>query len=485
MDKSLFLEDLLDGFIGRRQELAELKRVYEGRTASLVVIKGRRRIGKSRLIAEFARPYQFYPFMGLAPRKGITSQDQRNEFIRQLKSYFDLMVENSEDWGYLFSLLAKQTQTGCIVILLDEISWMANDDPDFLGKLKIIWDLQFSKNHQLMLILCGSVSSWIEENILSNRGYLGRPSLHMTLSELPLSDCNKFWENNGNIAAFEKLKMLSLTGGVPRYLELMNPALTAEENIRLLCFNKNGPLFDEFKYIFSDIYGKRGNIYQKIVEFLSHGSASREAISQNTHLDPSGDLTKYLTELEHGGFIAREYTWQTKTKKESKLSQYRLSDNYTRFYLKYIYPNKTLIEKGRFEETSLNSLPGWYSILALQFENLVVNNHKMIAQLLGIKAEDIIMGNPYFQRKTTKQASCQIDYMIQTKHDTVYICEIKFQRKEIGKDIIDEVKEKIEKIVLPKYVSRRPVLIHVNGVKDEVIDEQYFTKIIDFSEMLN
>lgn len=337
-----------------------------------------------------------------------------------------------------------------------------------------------------MLIPCGSVSSWIEDNILSSTGYLGRPSLHMTLHELPLSDCHKFWGDiTNNISSYEKLKMLSLTGGVPRYLELMNPKLTAEENIRLLCFNKNGPLFDEFKYIFSDIYGKRGDIYQKIVEFLCSGASSREKISINTNLTLSGDLTKYLIELEQGGFIVREYTWNTKTGEESKLSHYRLCDNYTRFYLKYINPNKTLIEKGRFEKASLNSLPGWHSILALQFENLVLNNHKIITQLLGIKTEDIIMENPYFQRKTTRHAGCQIDYLIQTKHDTVYVCEIKFSRREIGSEIIKEMREKMIRLKLPKHISRRAVLIHIYGVKDDVIDEQFFSNIIDFGEILN
>lgn len=475
----------MQSFIGRKQELAELRRVHEGRMASLVIIKGRRRIGKSRLIAEFASQYQYYPFMGLTPRKGITAQDQRNEFIRQLKSHFGLSVSHDNDWGDLFSTLAKHTQKGNIVILFDEISWMADNDPDFLGKLKIIWDLEFTRNTQLMLILCGSVSSWIEDNILSSTGYLGRPNLHMTLRELPLSDCNQFWGELGkNISAYEKLKLLSVTGGVPRYLELMNPSLTAEENIRLMCFNKNGPLFDEFKYIFSDIYGKKSDIYIKIVEFLSSSKASREDISKHTHLSQSGDLTKHLTALEQGGFIVRDYTWDTKTGKESKLSYYRLSDNYTRFYLKYILPQKTMIEKNKFENTSLSSLPGWYTILGLQFENMVIRNHETIRALLGIKAEDVVMENPYFQKKTTRQAGCQIDYMIQTKHDTVYICEIKFKRHEIGMSIIKEVTEKINNLKLPKHISRRPVLIHVNGVKDEVIDEQFFSKIIDFSQVL-
>ncbi len=109
-------------------------------------------------------------------------------------------------------MLAKQCAHGRVVITLDEISWMADDDPTFLGKLKSVWDLHFSNNNELILILCGSVSSWIDKEILSSTGYLGRPSLHMTIKELPMPDCNKFWGNTrNNISSYEKFKILSLT----------------------------------------------------------------------------------------------------------------------------------------------------------------------------------------------------------------------------------------------------------------------------------
>jgi hypothetical protein len=101
---------------------------------------------------------------------------------------------------------------------------MGSLDPTFLGKLKNAWDLQFSNNSKLILILCGSVSSWIEKNIIKSTGFLGRPSLYLTLEALPLSDCDHFWDGKGHgISIYEKLKILSVTGGVPRYLELINP----------------------------------------------------------------------------------------------------------------------------------------------------------------------------------------------------------------------------------------------------------------------
>lgn len=473
-------------FIGREQELKTLNRLLDLRSASLVVIKGRRRIGKSRLIGEFAKQFKHYTFSGLAPRKGMTAQSQRDEFAKQLSQQFHLPTLKADDWSDLFLYLANQTTSGRQVILFDEISWLATDDPDFLGKLKIAWDTHFKKNHELILILCSSVSTWIEKNILSNTGYLGRPTLHMTLQELPLSDCKKFWGSmDDKTSAYEKFKLLSVTGGVPRYLELINHNETAEENIRFLCFTPNGPLFDEFKYIFSDIYGKRSTTYQKIVGALENGSSSQKDISSNAHIIQGSDLSEYLDDLTNGGFVSRDHTWSLKNAKASKLSVYRLRDNYTRFYLKYITPQHENIEKGRFDERSITSLPGWNTILGLQFENLVINNHAAIIKALNIHNEDIVFDNPYFQRKTTRHPGCQIDYMIQTRHDCVYVCEIRFSRNEIKPDIIDEMKEKIKKIVLPRNFSYRPVLIHVNGVHEDVIDSRYFSHIVSFADLLS
>ena len=146
-------------------------------------------MGKSRLVEEFARGKKIFNFIGLAPTEFTTAQDERNEFSAQLSRQTGLPAIKTEDWSDLFLLLAAQVKTGRVIVFLDEISWMAHGDDNFLGKLKSIWDLNFKKNPKLILILCGSVSSWIEENILSSTGYFGRVSLKITLEELSLPHC--------------------------------------------------------------------------------------------------------------------------------------------------------------------------------------------------------------------------------------------------------------------------------------------------------
>src|SRR5579872_1004635 len=216
---------MIHPFIGRKRELQLLNELFKKKSASLVVIRGRRRIGKSRLTQEFAKNISHYVFSGLAPNGSISAEDQREEFARQMQRELKIPLPRSDDWGDLFWLVAQQMQTGKVVLVLDEISWMGSKSPAFLAKLKTACDLYFKKNPQLILILCGSISSWIEENILSSTGFMGRISLDMVLGELPLHECNAFWNaEQERVAAFDKFKLLSVTGGVPRYLEEILPS---------------------------------------------------------------------------------------------------------------------------------------------------------------------------------------------------------------------------------------------------------------------
>lgn len=473
----------MNSFVGRETELSELKRQVSKRISSLIIIKGRRRIGKSRLIEEFCKNYSHSVFVGLPPTNKTTKESQLNEFANQLGVAFGIPGVKADDWTTLFLLLAKQVKRGRVIIVLDEISWIGSKDPDFLGKLKNAWDLHFKKNPQLILIICGSAAAWIDKNILASTGFMGRVSYTMTLDELSLSDCNAFWDGIGSqFSAYDKFKMLSVTGGVPRYLEEIQPRHSAEENICHLCFKKGGLLANEFKQIFSDLFGSRSEKYKKIIKALVQGSLDYGEICKKINVGKSGLISEYLNDLIISGFISRDHTWDPKTGLSAPLLfKYRLKDNYLRFYLKYIESKLPEIERGVYQLRSLTSLPGWSSIMGLQFENLVLNNRQFIHQCLKLSPDDIVVENPYFQHKTTRQSACQIDYMIQTRTNVLYICEIKFTRNEIKKDIIHEMKEKISRLYVPKGLSTCPVLIHVNGVHDSVIDSNYFTEIIDFS----
>lgn len=469
-------------FFGREHELELLSRFLKKPTAGLAVCCGRRRIGKSTLIEHAAKEYPFFEFYGLSPREGITNKNQLDHFSRTLSKHFSVPFINFSDWQEAFDMLASLTRQGRYVIFLDEISWMGGKDKDFPGKLKGVWDTRFKKNPDLKLILCGSVSSWISENILKSKGFVGRVSLTIDLKELPLSEANRFWSKTPYISAFEKFKILCVIGGVPRYLEEIDPHIDAEKNIKQLAFTAGGLLADEFDKIFSDLFGNNTPEYEAIVRTLIHQPQSTEEIARALGTGLSGHLSERLTVLRECGFLERDYVWKEK-KRIEKLSKYRLRDNYLRFYLKYIEPKKELIEKKLYNEVDLDNLPDWPSIMGLQFENLVLNNLAQIVKALGISTESILSASPYFQNATKTKPGVQVDLLIQTKYST-YVCEVKFC-KSIGVEIIPEVIEKIEKLKISKTVSIRPVLIYQGELSKQVIKENFFSNIIPFDDLLN
>lgn len=467
-------------FYGREAELNLLRRYLKKVSASLLVVKGRLCIGKSRLITEFVRGYKVLSFIGLPPDDRTTAQDQRDYFYQQMKQQLGIEGLSAEDWADLFWHLAKYVEEGRVILVLDEINWMGSLDNTFLGKLKSAWDQHFKQNDELLFILSGSMSKWIEDNILSSTGFMGRISQEITLRELPLRICVQFWRSHANqVSAYEIFKMLSVTGGVPRYLEEIDPDKSAEENIQLLAFTQGGVLVKEFERIFSDLFTQRSSRYKQIVNFLAKGPANLAQICEAIQMEKGGTVSQYLDDLVETGYLARDKMWNLKTGATSNLARYRLRHNYLRFYLKTIEPNLDKIEKGRLKHAL-----AWHTIMGLQFENLVLNNAEEIHSLLHIDPGEIINDGPYFQRATSTQAGCQIDYLIQTKFSTLYLIEIKFARDSIGKEVIHEVEEKTKRLQRAKNFSIRPVLIHVNGVKSSVLEAGYFAKIIDFAELL-
>ncbi|MDP6354223.1 MAG: AAA family ATPase [Planctomycetota bacterium] len=475
-------------FIGRDYELETLQGLVEKQAASLVVITGRRRIGKSRLIEEFAErngKYRHASISALAPQPGITPELQKKAFAEQMQREMGMPPVQHADWLDLFTHLARATEKKKWIVLLDEISWMAKDDPEFLPKLKIAWDLHFKKNPKLILFLCGSVSSWLDKNILSNTGFVGRVSKHLRVEELSMPHCNHFWgAARDRISFYDKLKVISVTGAVPRYLEEIVVKRSAEENIRRLCFSPEGLLFREFDQIFSDLFDQRGPIYQEIVATLADGHGAMTDVIERLGGGKGGVMSTYLNDLILAGFLQREFTWDPKRCSISKLSRFRLQDNYLRFYLKYVLPNRQKIENRRFAQAPMSALAGWDSLVGLQFENLVLRNREFIWKRCGLSPSEIELEGPFFQQGTKRRRGCQIDYLIQTKHGPLYLCEIKFSRNPISADVEVEVLDKADRLDAPKHCSILPILIHANQVSERVQYGEVFARIIDFSEIL-
>lgn len=481
-------------FIGREREMLDLTQLRSKKRASLVCVTGRRRIGKSTLIREFGKSYRnHFSVQGLAPQEVNAAEknswhgalrDQLRHFSDQVSRHFDLPKVQFQDWSEALTFLANKTKNGKQLVVLDEVSWMAHGDPLFSSRLKDVWDTQFSQNPNLILIVCGSVSSWIQDNILNHTNFVGRVSLSLNLQELPLEKLNMFWPNSAKISSFEKLLVLSVTGGVPKYLEEVVDAQTGEKNLLRLCFRASGILYSDFERIFRDIFGRRYRSMERIVRACLESKMSPMDLAKKIKVDANSEFYDSLSVLEMAGFIARDFYFKTNGD-VSKLSRIRVKDNYLRFYLKYIEPNKERMKNKEYK--SLFDLKSFESVLGLQFENLILSNISTLYPSLDLRDEEIVSAAPYLQKKNSQhKEGCQIDLLIHAKLNVFYMCEIKC-KKTIDKTIITEVERKSRALKLPKRASLRPVLICEGEIYLPHLDEikAYFFKIIQFSDLLS
>ena len=337
-----------------------------------------------------------------------------------------------------------------------------------------------------MLVVCGSVTSWIEKEIVSNLAFEGRISLDLKIEDLLLNEINQFWTKKKiNMGTFEKMILLSITGGVPKYLEEILLKDTAENNIIEICFKKSGFLYNEFDKIFREIFLRKTNTMEKIIRLCLNQRLSPAELAKKMKTSLNSDFSENIKILELAGFLTRDYVFKPDGRL-SKLNYLRIKDNYLRFYLKYIEPNKIKIEKNASSITKLSDLKNLESLIGYQFENLLLANRKKIISQLGLSESDVISCSPYTQKKNTKvKKGCQIDLLIHTKLDVFYLCEFKCRRK-IDASVITEVKEKVKNLKLPKRSSLQPVFIYEGEVSLNDLDKinDYFYQVISFSEML-
>ena len=170
------------------------------------------------------------------------------------------------------------------------------------------------------------------------------------------------------------------------------------------------------------------------------------------------------------------------TGKRSKSPRYRICDNYTRFYLKYIAPYRDYIKKGAYDFVSVEQLPGWNGVLGLQFEALVYNNLASVMRHLELERTLLLSAAPYCQGKTARCLSCQIDLLLQTKH-TVYVIEIK-RREIIGEEVVAEMRERIGKLKIKRGVNVVPVLIYAGALTKRVQASGFFARIISAEDLI-
>ena len=283
----------------------------------------------------------------------------------------------------------------------------------------------------------------------------------------------------------EIVDVLSVTGGVPRYLEEVRPSLSALENIKRLCFTPKGVLREDFDDMFNDVITEQPRFSSLVLRTFVDGAKTVSEVANALGITKGGDVTSAIGNLVEAGFLAEAGQLNPETGRELREKRFRIRDNYVRFYLKCIEPHKRIIDDGAFEVASLDELDGHDSIMDLACEDLVVNNYRMLLPHLHLDGVIITSAGPYMRRGTKGvrgRRGCQVDLLLQTRR-TICVVAVKRMR-EISREIIAEVDRKVRAIKRPEGISVRTALVYDGHLAPVAKADGYFDAIVPFSRLL-
>lgn len=242
------------------------------------------------------------------------------------------------------------------------------------------------------------------------------------------------------------------------------------------CFLPDGYLFNDFENIFDRVFGRKSRRKRQILGVLAEGPKSVAEVAAALKLERNGTLSAELKELDAAGFVAADRGLNPETGTTALSPRYRLKDCYTRFYLKYLEPERERIEKGLFDAPPLSALPGWSTMMGLQFETLVTNNFKALLPRMGLSGVNVLSAGPHVVRSGKSGPGFQIDLLIQTE-SSAYVVEMKRRRK-ITASVVGEARAKVERLRLRKGVSARTALVYDGTLVPEIVQSGYFDFLV-------
>jgi len=332
---------IMKRFINRERELAALENQYATEGASLMVIYGRRRVGKTALINEFIKNKQALYF--LANEENDTSG--MKNFTQALAEYTKqeyLKNASFDDWKDLFEIFLKHNQSEKKLLIIDELPYMVNANPAFPSILQWIWDMWFQKEN-IMLILCGSLMHMMEKYALNyNSPLYGRRTGQIKLKQIDFMYYDKFFEE---IPYRDLVERYAVTGGVPRYIELFDRKKTLFHEINRLILSSDGLLFEEPEFLLHREVEEVGS-YFSIIKSIAEGNRKQGKISADIGIKQTS-LPKYLKTLIDLDIIEREVPVTENNPEKSKTSLYQIKDNFIRFWFRFVYPERARIELGQ------------------------------------------------------------------------------------------------------------------------------------------
>ena len=470
----------MEQIIGRPLEINKLKEIKDKKEASLVAIYGRRRIGKTFLIRNFFKDEIIFEITGLY--KG-TPNDQLENFRNELnKRIIGSEVKKIKNWLSAFqsleTLIQQSENKKKRVIFIDEFPWIASKGSKFLMAFENFWNQFAVRQKNLILVICGSAASYMVKNIIKNKGGLhNRLTEKICLQPFSLKEtANYLKSKNVKYSQYDIAQLYMIIGGVPHYLNKIKPTESVAQNIDRLCFQTDGELTMEFDLLFASLFDNSEK-HLLIVKSLATSlrGLTRNELLTKTKLPSGGDTSSKIEELIQSGFI-EEYAFY---KNKSHLKRFRLSDEYSQFYLKYIRSNKL---NGPGTWINLQKSQSFKSWSGFSFENLCLKHIQSIKKTLGVSYI-------YTQASSWFNDNAQLDLIIDRDDNVINLCEIKFVNNEYQLTKSDYLNIKNKLFEFEKETKTRKskfiTLITTFGLKTNEYSNEIITNTLTLKDIFN
>lgn len=414
--------------IGRIEERSILENALTSNRAELVAIYGRRRVGKTFLIKEVYAKHIAFAFTGVHKAK---MPEQLENFSREMKraanSPGDLAVP--KNWPAAFEILrtflepiVKRKRT---VIFFDEFPWINSQKSNFLKAFDHFWNTWASKYENLTVVICGSAASWMIQNVIYNRGGLhNRVTQRMLLLPFTLKETEDYLKSNSiNLDRYQILQLYMVMGGVPEYLSKIQSGESATAAIDRICFTQHGYLTKEFENLYASLFDHSVN-HTAVVRLLAgiRQGLTRKEIVRQSKISSGGTITDVLKELADSGFIMTYDPFE----KISKEKVYRLTDEFSLFYLKYMEGQKAT---GKGTWLRINKSQTWTSWSGYAYESICFKHESQIKDAIGLTGAYVEV-SIWRHIPRAGAPGAQIDLLLDRDDRCINLCEIKFSTGE-------------------------------------------------------
>jgi AAA+ ATPase superfamily predicted ATPase len=427
-------------FVGRNRELEELNRILSRRGAQFILVYGRRRVGKTTLLLNWAdqsgRPYVYW----VANRD--TPAQVRLGFTRALWRWAhpeSQAVPRFVSWEDAFETTAQLIGDQPVILILDEFSYASESDPSLASYLQAAWDHLF-KDRNVTIVLSGSHIGMMVDLMGYQAPLYGRFTAQLPVDPLPFSALRDFLPQ---YTAAERVAVYAVTGGVPAYLERFDGRRSLTENIRELFMQRTSIFRTEPFFLIGDVIRRETQTYEAVLKSIAIGNRTPQEIGQELGVS-SSYLSPYLKQLEELHLVKRRIpaTTPPERRESTKTSQYHLIDPYLRFYFRFIAPNADLVEQEL-------SAVLWERI-AEQFRAFVGMTafEDLCREWVLIKARDGKLPMAPEVVGSHWSSNVQVDVVAVNWHDkAILLGECKWGVKAVGRSIIRELADKAPKVI--------------------------------------